>query len=60
MNLYKHQNDIIEIFESKLPSTNLPEYKRQYIVNLLWETIHQANDIRTQDLEKEIEKLKKQ
>jgi len=59
MNLYKHQIDIIEIFESKLPSTNLPEYKRQYILNLLWESIHRANDIRANDIEKEIENLKK-
>jgi len=60
MNLFKHQTDIIEIFKSKLPSTNLPEYKKEYIVSILWNAIHQANEIRFKDLQKEIENLKKQ
>ena len=58
MNLYKHQTDIIEIFESKLPRALLSDRKEDAIVKLLWEAVHEANEKRTKDLEKEIEKLK--
>ena len=59
MNLYKHQTDIIEIFESKIVRAELSDRKQDLIIKLLWETIHQANEIRTKDLEKELGNLKK-